>query len=421
MKKLITICIAILMIASVFPTQQASAQSPEKMSYQAVVRDASNDLVINQPIGMQLSILQGSASGSVVYVETQSPNTNSNGLVSIEIGSGTVILGSFNTIDWGAGPYFIKTETDPTGGTAYTITGVSQLLSVPYALHAKTAESFTGTITETDPIFGTSVASDITAADTTHWNDHFSGDYNDLINQPTIPPVPASVSAFSNDIGYVTTSNDADADPNNEIQTINRTGTTVTLSNGGGSFEDSVGVYIAGAGIDITNNVVSTTSPCGLSIGDTYQGGIIFYLDPSGCHGLICAPSNQSSSATWNGFGPTNETRAYGSGLSEGYFNTLMMNQIQSEPTAPATICSNLSLGGYDDWYLPSAGELKKMQQNIGPNSTLGLGNIGSLSGRYWSSTEFDKDNAIVVHFGLGDIYIESKYSPQQIRAVRSF
>jgi len=147
MKRIITICVAILMSASVF------AQAPEKMSYQAVVRDASNVLVTSQTVGMQISILQGSASGTAVYVETQTPTTNANGLVSIEIGAGTVVSGDFNSIDWANGPYFIKTETDLNGGANYTITGTSQLLSVPYALHAKTAETVTGGITETDPVF----------------------------------------------------------------------------------------------------------------------------------------------------------------------------------------------------------------------------------------------------------------------------
>ena len=148
MKKIITICAALIMTASVF------AQSPEKMSYQAVVRDGSNNLVTSSAVGMQLSILQGSASGTAVYVETQTPTSNANGLVSLEIGSGTVVSGTFATIDWSNGPYFIKTETDPTGGTSYSITGTSQLLSVPFALHAKTAETVTGGITENDPVFG---------------------------------------------------------------------------------------------------------------------------------------------------------------------------------------------------------------------------------------------------------------------------
>lgn len=115
-------------------------QAPEKMSYQAVIRNTSNQLVVSQTIGMRVSILQGSSAGTAVYVETQTPLSNANGLVSIEIGSGTLVTGSFNGIDWANGPYFIQTETDPTGGTSYSLTGTSELLSVPYALHAKTVE-----------------------------------------------------------------------------------------------------------------------------------------------------------------------------------------------------------------------------------------------------------------------------------------
>jgi hypothetical protein len=120
------------------------AQVPQKMSYQAVIRNSNNALVANQIVGMRMSILQGSANGTAVYVETQTPVTNVNGLVSLEIGAGTVVSGTFSGIDWTAGPYFVQTETDPTGSTNYSITGTSQLLSVPYALHAKTAEVIIG-------------------------------------------------------------------------------------------------------------------------------------------------------------------------------------------------------------------------------------------------------------------------------------
>jgi hypothetical protein len=127
-----------LLIAAVLLTATTWAQSPEKMSYQAVIRDGSNELVSEQQVGMQISILQGSASGSSVYTETQTATTNVNGLVSIAIGAGTT-SDDFTSIDWSTGPYFIKTETDPSGAEDYSITGTSQLLSVPYALHAKTA------------------------------------------------------------------------------------------------------------------------------------------------------------------------------------------------------------------------------------------------------------------------------------------
>src|SRR6056297_394486 len=141
------------LVTFTFYLSTAFGQSPNGMSYQAVIRDASDNLITDTEVGMQISILQDSESGTAVYVETQTPTTNANGLVSIEIGSGTPVTGTFAAIDWTDGPYYIKTETDPAGATSYSITGTSQLLSVPYALHAKTADSVTGTITETDPTF----------------------------------------------------------------------------------------------------------------------------------------------------------------------------------------------------------------------------------------------------------------------------
>jgi len=145
MKKLYIFLAVLLFTTSIF------AQAPEKMSYQAVVRDSGDVLVTNQLVGMQISILQGSASGTAVYTETQTPTTNINGLVSLEIGTGTT-TDDFTAIDWATGPYFIKTETDPLGGSSYTITGTSQLLSVPYALYAKTAGSVTETQTLEDVV-----------------------------------------------------------------------------------------------------------------------------------------------------------------------------------------------------------------------------------------------------------------------------
>ena len=138
MKKINAILVAVVLTATVW------AQSPQKMTYQAVIRNSSG-LVVSQPVGMKISILQGSAAGTEVYSETQTPSTNGSGLISIEIGSGA----GFSTINWANGPYFIKTETDPTGGTNYTISGTSQLLSVPYALNAKNAESATTATTAT--------------------------------------------------------------------------------------------------------------------------------------------------------------------------------------------------------------------------------------------------------------------------------
>jgi hypothetical protein len=121
-------------IAVLFITVNVFAQAPQKMSYQAVIRNNSSALITTAPVGMKISILQGSSTGIPVYTETHTPTTNSNGLVSLEIGTGTIISGTFSSINWANGPYFIKTETDPSGGNSYTISGTSELMSVPYAL-----------------------------------------------------------------------------------------------------------------------------------------------------------------------------------------------------------------------------------------------------------------------------------------------
>ncbi|WP_395052010.1 hypothetical protein [Flavobacterium sp.] len=127
----------IALLCSIFFTLfSAQAQAPQKMSYQAVVRNTANTLISNTAVGVKISVLQTSVSGTVVYAERHTPTTNANGLATFEIGGGTVLTGTIAGINWATGPYFIKTETDPTGGTNYTISGTSQLASVPYALFA---------------------------------------------------------------------------------------------------------------------------------------------------------------------------------------------------------------------------------------------------------------------------------------------
>lgn len=136
MKKIYTILTTLLITVSIF------AQAPDKMSYQAIVRDGSDVLVSNQSVGIQISILQNSSTGTAVYVERQTAISNAKGLVSLEIGgvNASVIFGTINTIDWSTGSYFIKTETDPTGGFNYTISGTNEIMSVPYAFYAKKVE-----------------------------------------------------------------------------------------------------------------------------------------------------------------------------------------------------------------------------------------------------------------------------------------
>ena len=397
MKKIILSLVAILTISLT-----SFGQAPEGFKYQAVVRDASNTILNNQAVGLRMTIQQGSIGGTTVYQETFAPITNAYGLVNLEIGTGTVVIGDFSVIDWSVGPYFIETAVDVTGGSSYAVMGTSQLMSVPYALYANTAENVT----------------------------------NDLVDDADPDPNnEIQLVSFSNDTLYLSNGgqvylgiygidlvDDADSDPTNEIQTISRVGTTVTLSNGGGTFEDSIGVYTAGTGIDITNNVISTSGTCGFAIGDTYQGGIIFYLDPTGCHGLISAPSDQSTGAQWYNGSFIDVSRGNGSGMFEGKYNTPMINEIQGGTTSAAAICANLSIGGYNDWYLPSIEELNRMYQNIGQGNTTGLGNVGGFaSDYYWSSTEFDNNSAWLQFFNGGGQLQNGKNLNFYVRAVRAF
>jgi len=129
----------IWLLAAILSTKTSFAQAPSKFSFQSVVRNSSGSLVTSATVGMRISILSGSSTGTAVYVETQAPTTNANGLATIFVGSGTVVSGIFDSVSWGSGAYYLKVETDPTGGTSYSITATQQLVSVPYALYANYA------------------------------------------------------------------------------------------------------------------------------------------------------------------------------------------------------------------------------------------------------------------------------------------
>ena len=114
------------------------AQSPQKMSYQAVLRNATNEILSLHTVSIRLSILQND---NVVYMETHLPTTNINGLITLQIGAGATLAGKFSSIDWSKGPFFVKTETDPDGGFNYSIVGTTELLSVPFAFYALSSKS----------------------------------------------------------------------------------------------------------------------------------------------------------------------------------------------------------------------------------------------------------------------------------------
>ncbi len=223
MKKFLLYLLAIMLTTNIL------SQSPEKISYQAVIRNNTNSLLTNAIIGIRISILQGSVNGDPVYIETHTTSTNGNGVVSIQIGSGNTIS-DFSSIDWSDGPYFLKTETDPTGGSTYTITGTSQFLSVPYALHATTAENLLNSTPESDPVYNSNFSfSDAKDGDVLV----YSGDLKKWVNYSPINEFYIGQEKDGGIIFYLY--NDSNGDQHGLIVSITENN---YLSWGGGTFRN---------------------------------------------------------------------------------------------------------------------------------------------------------------------------------------
>jgi hypothetical protein len=355
----------------------AYSQVPDKMSYQAVIRNTDNQLVANQLIGMRVSILQGSTSGNAVYIETQSKATNTNGLVSLEIGGGQPVLGLFSNIDWSVGPFFIKTETDINGGTNYTITGTSQMLSVPYALYAKNAGNVNNSFAL--PTITTLPATNITSNHAV-FNANFSGfgvvekgfvwsTYNNptaLNSEKAIVP-PSDWGNFSYDRPVAPVVNSV-----YQLYNYFKSNTTYYVR---AYVLTENNIYLYGESVPFTTLAVGQTGP---------SGGIVFYdkgVYSDGWRYMETSLNNQNSSPTnWgcNTLNIDNTQISVGSGMQ----NTLQI--INSCPESlPATLCNDFVFGNQSDWFLPSYTELYLLLFNLKP---LNLGNFSN--GTYWSSTD---------------------------------
>ena len=239
MKNLFTLLLLILVAAGL------SAQAPTAFKFQAVASDDSNEPLISQNIGVRISLLSGSATGSVVYSERHQLVTSVLGVFDLEVGSGTVVSGDMEAIDWGGDTYYLKVDLDIDGGTDYVNMGATQLVSVPYALYAGNAGG--GSDDQTLTLSGT----DLSIED---------GNSVDL-------------SALQDGV------NDADADPANELQSLNLSGSTLSLSDGGGDVDLSPlagsELWTEGSGGDISYTGggvgIGTTDPedgVGLHLGD---------------------------------------------------------------------------------------------------------------------------------------------------------
>lgn len=137
MKRIITLALLAILCTGLFATGNTG------FNYQAVVRNAQGNPIINETISMRFTIRDGGVNGAILYRETHSVPANQFGVITVVIGGGTMVTGDFSTIPWGGTTKFMQVETDVTGGVNYLDMGTSQLLSVPFAMYAETSGSST--------------------------------------------------------------------------------------------------------------------------------------------------------------------------------------------------------------------------------------------------------------------------------------
>ncbi|MFT5778147.1 MAG: hypothetical protein ACI837_001103 [Crocinitomicaceae bacterium] len=274
MKNILLIILSVIAI-------NAYGQAPDGVNYQAVVRDNLGAVIVSSPIGMKLSIYEVSTATTPIYEESFTPTTNAYGLVNLILGEGVLISGDFPTITWTNGPYFMEVSADVTGGTSYASLGFQKLKSVPFALYAKNAENV------------------------------FSGDYNDLSNQPTIP---TNTSDLVNDSGFITSPDDADSDPTNEYNTgVSLSGTTLTITDTGG--DQTIDLSPLQDGVNDADadplNEIQTLSIAGDQITLSDGGGTVQLEGPvqenTGSRSYICS-GNTTPGIGWTVFSPTTIT-----------------------------------------------------------------------------------------------------------------
>lgn len=401
MKKILTLFASMLIFSQLF------AQAPKKMSYQAIVRNDRNQLIVNNAVGMRVSILEGSASGRAVYVETHRPVANGNGTVTIEIGMGRVVSGVFGNINWSKGNYWLRTEIDPMGAASYRVTGTVELLTVPYAFYADYASNSGNAIQKvTDNGDGTLT---FTYQNGTTYK---TGKLSGLAGANGKDGVSIVNTKIENDSLYI------------------------SLNNG----------QVLNAG-----SVVAASQKKKHYIGEYFGGGVIFHLweDSLGVeHGLIVDTKdlafykrgfpNIDARAAWS-----NVMEEIGAGAQstwDGYNNSLAIVSQPGHVSSAASLCINSNSNGQTGWYLPAFDELfllwqKRFEVNKALSKIEGatIAPVFDLldSPIYWTSTEYYSSAAIPIDFGTGSIssiinkctseYCFGKANNHSVRAIRAF
>ena len=470
MKKLLLILLCLPMIGF-------GQSVPQGINYQAVARDANGDVLMNQALTIQFSVISDITTSAVSWQETQTVSTNDYGLYTAIIGQGTsTSVGSsatFDVIDWGASNHLLKVEVDY--GNGLVDMGTTAFMSVPYSMNASNVDP-------TDELQSLSLSGDTLFISDGNFvilptptllgcTDSLALNYNALANTDDSSCVDkvfgcTSILAYNYDslanvddgscIAIILGCTDLTAF-NYDVNANTDDGSCIAVVNGCtdptafnydplantddgsciiyGCTDSTAFNYNANANTDDGSCIIygctdaaapnydplaNTDDGSCIAIGSTYQGGIVFWLDGNG-GGLIAAPSDQSSGTQWGCYGSL-ISGADGTAIGTGNQNTIDIEAGCTTPGIPADICANLTLGGYSDWFLPSKDELNQMYLNIGLGNALGLGNIGGFAHNiYWSSTEGAYNVAWAQVFYNGVQYKYDKNSNKFVRAVRAF
>jgi hypothetical protein len=409
MKTKITLKLTIFAFLFAFSTL-LKAQIPQAINFQAIARDASGNIMANTPIQIQLSVIDGSATGTVIYKELRALTTNAYGSFSFQIGVNpySVLVGKMTDINWINGSKFLKIDYDPTNQLHFDLTlGTIQFVTVPYAFAA-------GSVYKID-------ASNASSGDILKYNTT-SGNFEPSVNKPDWANITNKPAFFDGTWTSLTekpslfdgTWSSLSGKP--AFATVATSGSYSDLTNkpaiDGSETKVSAGsnITVTGSGTSGSPYVIGNTNHY---IGESYGGGTVFYVYDNGLHGLIAATADQSTGIRWYN-GTYTTTNAARDGIGAGMYNTERIIESQGEGSYAAQLCANYQGGGYGDWYLPSKYELNLLYAQ---KNAVGV----FASGFYWSSYEDFNTGAWVQSFGTGSQISSSKNTTYYVRSVRAF